>query len=411
MDSISIGHNAALTGTTTRLPASKSLSNRALIINALAGSTSRLVNLSDANDTVLMKKLLESSEMRLDAEDAGTTMRFLTAYMATRQGTRILTGTERMKQRPIGILTRALKQLGAGIRHLGVDGFPPLEITGLKKQRADGLTIRSDISSQFISALMMIGPALPMGLTLHLEGRVGSRPYIDMTTSLMRHFGASVNLTAKKVEVSPGGYHPASLNIEPDWSAAGYWFSFTALAESADILLPGLSLQSLQGDRIAEQLFRHLGVVATEEPGGVHLTKGTARGDLTWDFAPCPDLCQTVAVACAAKGIRGVFSGLESLRIKETDRIRALQTELAKLGAQLVEKRSTWELVPSDALPSSVLIRTYKDHRTAMAFAPLATLMEVEIENPSVVNKSYPGYWEDLTTMGFQLVKNPSVKR
>ncbi|HEY9046814.1 MAG TPA: 3-phosphoshikimate 1-carboxyvinyltransferase [Ohtaekwangia sp.] len=390
-----------LKGTASLLPASKSINNRALIINALAGSRTEIQNMSDANDVQLMLRLVNSTDAIIDVEDAGTTMRFLTAYFAITNQHKTLTGTSRMKERPIGILVNALRSLGAEISYTEKDGYPPLKLSGFSGQKTDILSIRGDVSSQFISALMMVAPILPKGLTLELEGKVGSRPYIEMTASIMKHFGASSEFTGSKVIVPHQKYIPAPFTVESDWSGASYWFAFAALAEQAEIYLPKLYLQSLQGDSVIIKIMDQLGVHASMENGLLKLTKKESKKELHWDFTDCPDLGQTVAVVCAAKGIKGYFTGLESLRIKETDRIAALQNELQKIGGNLVEEDSAhWTLIPSAKLPANASFNTYKDHRMAMAFAPLATLMEVEIEKPEVVKKSYPNFWNDLRTFG-----------
>ncbi len=393
-----------LQGTASLLPASKSISNRALVINALAGGSSQLLNLSDANDTQLMLRLVNSDDQTIDVEDAGTTMRFLTAYFTVTGKHKILTGTSRMKERPIGILVDALRKIGAEISYQEKDGYPPIETKGFNNQKVSAIRIRGDISSQFISALMMVGPALPSGLTLEFEGKVGSRPYIEMTAAIMKHFGVQCELLADRVIITRQNYKPASFTVESDWSAASYWFAFAALADKAEILLPRLSLQSLQGDSVVVKIMEQLGVSGSMENGLLKLTKRDHQKEITWDFTHCPDLAQTIAVVCVAKGIRGNFTGLESLRIKETDRIAALQNELRKIGGDLVEiDNAHWKLKPSGQLPSTASFATYKDHRMAMAFAPLATLMNVEIENRDVVRKSYPNYWNDLTSFGFDI--------
>jgi len=402
---IHIEKHSTLSGTVVNLPASKSISNRVLIINALGGNKSELLNLSEANDTVLMKRLINSTDQVLDVEDAGTTMRFLTAYLAITDQKKILTGTERMKLRPIGILVDALKKLGARINYLEKEEFPPLELVGFGHQQTNHLSIRGDVSSQYISALMMIAPLLPMGLTLTLEGKIGSRPYIEMTASLMRKFGITVNFQ-DDFEIAHQSYTPCRYTIESDWSAASYWFAFTALAKQAEIILPNIALRSLQGDKVIVDIMEQLGVKAEPRGNNLLLSKKDFHPEISWDFTHCPDLAQTVAVVCAAKGIPGSFTGLESLRIKETDRIKALHQELQKLGAQLIETGTDWKLVPAHQLPAEIpLINTYLDHRMAMAFAPLASLADVTIENPEVVKKSYPHFWSDLKKIGFRLTE------
>jgi 3-phosphoshikimate 1-carboxyvinyltransferase len=396
--SIRLKRTTVLHGIAKLLPASKSISNRALIINALAGGTSQLDNLSDANDTQLMLRHINSNAAEIDVEDAGTTMRFLTAYFSVTNQKKSLTGTDRMKERPIGILADALRELGASIVYLGHPGFPPLEVGGFTQgQQTDTITIRGDVSSQYISALMMIAPVLPKGLTLKLSGKVGSRPYIEMTVALMRHFGATATLMQDEVIIPHQAYTPAPFTVESDWSAASYWFAFAALSSDATISLPRLSLKSLQGDSKIVEIMEDLGVRVSTEGELLVLTKSDRKKEIHWDFTHCPDLAQTVAVVCAATGVKGNFTGLESLRIKETDRIAALQTELRKIGADLVEiDIHHWTLMPSEALPSAVSVNTYKDHRMAMAFAPLLTLMDVVIEDQDVVRKSYPNFWNDI---------------
>jgi len=405
--SILLNQTNVLKGTASLLPASKSISNRALIINALANGSSALNNLSDANDTQLMLRLVNSTSPVIDVEDAGTTMRFLTAYFAITNQHKTLTGTSRMKERPIGILVDALRKLGATIDYLEKDGYPPIQTKGFAGQLTTELSIRGDISSQFISALMMVAPSLPKGLTLHLTGKVGSRPYIEMTASIMKHFGVTSTLEADRIIIPSQTYTPADFTVESDWSGASYWFALAALAKEADLNLPRLFPKSLQGDSVIVSIMEKLGVHADMKNDLLHLKKKDTSSELTWDFTHCPDLAQTVAVVCAAKGIRGYFTGLESLRIKETDRIAALQTELRKIGADLIEHDSEhWELIPTTTLPASASFATYKDHRMAMAFAPLATLMNVTIENPEVTRKSYPNYWNDLKAVGMEFTRS-----
>ena len=391
-------------GIAKTLPASKSLSNRVLIMDALSGSKSTLQNLSDANDTRLMQALVNSTDNVIDVEDAGTTMRFLTAFFSITNKQKIITGTSRMKERPIGILVDALRTLGADIEYAEKEGYPPLKVNGLTKQNTNHLRIRGDVSSQFISALMMIAPGLPEGLTLSLEGKIGSRPYIEMTQALMGKFGVRTQFSGNVITITSQKYTPAQYTVESDWSGASYWYAFAALAEEAIIQLPRLEEKSLQGDSVIVNILSNLGVNTQVADNLFILTKINHDKEIKWDFSNCPDLAQTVAVICAAKGIHGYFTGLESLRIKETDRISALQNELRKIGADLIENSTSyWKLIPSKALPAKASFNTYKDHRMAMAFAPLATLMDVTIENPSVVKKSYPTFWDDVKSFGFRV--------
>lgn len=378
------------------LVASKSESNRALILRALAGEeTIALENLSAARDTRLLEALLQSEAETLDARDAGTTLRFLTAWCAvTRRPSRI-TGTPRMCRRPIGILVEALRTLGADMVYEGEEGFPPLRIRGFA-QRAREVSVRGDVSSQYISALLLIAPFLPEGLSLRLEGEVASRPYIDMTVAWMGRFGLVAQETESGFEVEPQRPRPGCYAIESDWSAAGYWASALALAGRGDLTLRHLRDDSLQGDRAVVELFARLGVGFRFSEEGAHLFSEPRKTAFEADFTHIPDQAQTFAVCCAGLGIPARLTGLKSLRIKETDRIAALQTELAKFDCA-VEVAGDEEI----RLPGTPLrvegqtVETYDDHRMAMAFAPLALLGPVCIRDPEVVAKSYPSFWED----------------
>ena len=350
-----------------------------------------------------MLKLVGSADKIIDVEDAGTTMRFLTAYFSATNQHKIVTGTHRMKERPIGILVDALRSLGADVEYLEKPGYPPLEIKQFSGQKTDTLRIRGDVSSQFISALMMVAPTLPQGLSLILEGKIGSRPYIEMTASMMKLFGVACDVLEKQVNIPPRPYQPTEFTVESDWSGSSYWYAFASLASKAELRLPRLFLDSLQGDSAIMKIMESLGIQTAMDGNLVSLSKTDRMEKISWDFTHCPDLAQTVAVVCAAKGVEGNFTGLESLRIKETDRIAALQNELRKIGADLREEKDHWKLIPSKKFPEKAFFNTYKDHRMAMAFAPLATIMDVEIENPSVVRKSYPRFWDDMRSLGFEL--------
>lgn len=390
-----------ISGVVTNLPSSKSISNRAIIINALAGSKGKLLNLSDANDTQLMLRLIASTDAVLDVEDAGTTMRFLTAFKSVSGASCMITGTDRMKQRPIKILVDALRTLGANIEYAGQDGYPPVKISGFSGQKTREVTIRGDVSSQYISALMMIAPTLPQGLLIRFEGKVTSRPYLEMTASLMRQFGAFVDFTDSGINIPHQNYRATTITVESDWSAASYWFAFTALANAAEITLPNITLESLQGDRVITDIMNKLGVNAELKGSHLLLTKKSHESEITWNFTDCPDLAQTVAVVCAAKGIVGKFTGLESLRIKETDRIKALQNELKKIGVSFEEKDGKWVVTPgTTGIKNGIEFNTYLDHRMAMAFAPLATQADIVIEDPAVTRKSYPKFWDDVALTG-----------
>lgn len=389
---------------TIPLASSKSESNRALIIDALTDFQCTLQNLSTARDTQTMIRLLKSSDATADVLDAGTTMRFLTAYFAVTGQSKKMTGTPRMCERPIGILVDALRKLGADITYLNNEGYPPLQINGFTKTAGtDRISIRGDVSSQYISALLMIAPTLPNGLTLELTGSIGSRPYIEMTLEQMIYFGAHVtaNWEAKTITVSAKPYTPGPYTIESDWSGASYWYSVAALAEdeATEIELLGLKEKSLQGDSAIVDIMRPLGVDSTFTDAGVKLTKRPTEPSLAWDFTHCPDLAQTVAVCAAIKGVTLTLTGIESLKIKETDRVAALQAELQKIGAELVEVEPNHQYVvrrleTPPTIPAT--IETYDDHRMAMAFAPVAMQQSIIIEEPGVVAKSYPSFWDDM---------------
>jgi 3-phosphoshikimate 1-carboxyvinyltransferase len=357
-----------------------------------------------------MIQALSSTDKIIDVKDAGTTMRFLTAFFAITGQNKVLTGTTRMKERPIGLLVDALRKLGATVAYLEKDGFPPLETKGFSHQAEDRLEIPGNISSQYISALMMMAPLLPKGLQINLSGTVGSVPYIEMTAALMKEFGIACHLNWRKKQISIPHqlYSSADYTVEADWSSASYWYGFTALASDATISLQNISEKSLQGDRVIIAIMDKLGVNSNFNGTSLMLTKKQSANHLTWDFKDCPDLAQTVLPVCAAKGISGEFTGLESLRIKETDRIAALQNELAKMGASLSEPaKGHWKLESQSSTlnltASSIDIHTYHDHRMAMGFAPWATLVNLKIESPEVVNKSYPGFWQDMKSIGFNL--------
>jgi 3-phosphoshikimate 1-carboxyvinyltransferase len=399
-----------------QLPASKSISNRALIIYSLSGGSMMPQNLSDCDDTQVMIQALRYMPETIDIKAAGTAMRFLTAYMSVMRGTHVLTGTERMKHRPIGILVDALRRLGAEIAYVGEEGFPPLKITGQTLQGGE-LELQGGVSSQYVSALLMIGPVLKNGLTLRLLGDVISRPYIDLTLWMMREFGADAEWTdAHTIEVKPQPYRRRHYFIENDWSAASYWYQMVALSRDrdAEVTLAGLMDGSKQGDSSVRYIFSLLGVKTafkTKEEGvpqAVTLTKSRRPVPrLEYDFVNSPDLAQTFVVTCALLGVHFRFTGLRTLRIKETDRISALKTEMRKLGFVIHDEDDSvlyWDGERCE--PQEVAaIDTYEDHRMALAFAPVSLLRPIVINNPQVVTKSYPAYWEHLKAAGFSIIE------
>lgn len=391
--------------TTIQLSASKSESNRALVIKALSNEPIRLHNLSDARDTQTMMKLLTSDNQEWDVLDAGTTMRFLTAYLAVKGENHTITGTERMQQRPIKVLVEALREIGASIEYLKNEGFPPLRISKLKTQQKDHIKVQGNISSQYISALLMIAPTLPKGLKLELTGEVFSRPYIEMTLGLMKQFGVSHEWADNTIAIAPQDYRSNEYTIESDWSGASYWLSMATLSGDNKIRLKGLRENSYQGDIRIREIMHGLGLTTNFDGEELVIQKSTTVAPMAIDFRTCPDLAQTVMVAAAGLKTPLQMTGLESLRIKETDRLAAMQKELAKFGVKLTEETpGFWEMEVTDQLPAGpVTINTYEDHRMAMAFAPLAQLVPLEIEDPDVVKKSYPGFWDDCRKYGLQV--------
>ena len=395
---------------TIQLPASKSISNRALIINALAEGNHTPDNLSDCDDTYVMIKALTDGEDIIDIMAAGTAMRFLTAYLSVTPGERTITGTARMQQRPIQILVNALRELGAEIDYVNNEGFPPLRIKGAEL-KGNEITLKGNVSSQYISALLMIGPALKNGLILHLTGEIISRPYINLTLQLMQDFGAKAAWTSPdSISVAPQPYTSIPFTVESDWSAASYWYQIVALSPQAEVELLGLFHNSYQGDSRGAEVFSRLGITTEFTPKGVKLKKtGKAPERLEEDFVDIPDLAQTFVVTCVLMNIPFRFTGLQSLKIKETDRIAALKNELRKLGYVIEEENDsilTWngERCEPDETP---VITTYEDHRMAMAFAPaIFYCPNMQIADPQVVTKSYPGYWEDLKQAGFQVTED-----
>ena len=390
------------------LPSSKSIANRALIIHALSYSPYPIENLSDSDDTRAMEQVFNSNSNHFDIGHAGTAMRFLTAFLAQIVGEWTITGSDRMKQRPIGILVDALTKLGARIEYIENEGFPPLKIYG-SHLKGCVLELDGSISSQYISALLMIAPTLEGGLTLRLKNKTTSRPYIEMTLKLMEQFSVQHVWKGNEIRISEQKYTARPFSVEADWSGASYWYEMAVMAEEVDVELIGLRIKSLQGDAIVAQWFEQLGIQTTVTENGIRLTKNSQPLPkfLQLNLIENPDVAQTFAVLCVMKQIPFYFSGLETLKIKETNRIAALQNELAKFGAQLTEPTQgelKWDgTFPLDKqiLPE---IETYHDHRMALAFAPCSQpCVPLAILDPMVVTKSYPGYWDDLKKMGYKI--------
>lgn len=380
------------------LPASKSISNRALILNALSYSPYSIQNLSDSDDTIVTLKALDSNDTIFDIGAAGTAMRFLTAFLSKTVGEWVITGSSRMKERPIKLLVDALNSLGGKIEYVEKVGFPPLKIYGSALVGGE-ITLDGGVSSQYISALMMIAPYMQNGLKLNLTGKVISQPYILMTQSLMQDFGVKVKFDGQCIEIEPQTYIPLRFSVESDWSAASYWYEILSIMGKGSIVLKGLSQNSTQGDSKVAELFEQLGVKTIFLEGAVKLVPTESNvSKFEFDFVDQPDLAQTFAVSCCLKNIPFHFYGLQSLKIKETNRIAALIAELSKLGFIIYEP-DEGELAWSGEnceIPSDIVISTYHDHRMAMAFAPACLLFPITIENPAVVSKSYPNFWSDL---------------
>jgi 3-phosphoshikimate 1-carboxyvinyltransferase len=409
MNSASIKISAASKKLNCTIPltGSKSECNRALIMQALSDGDVRIDNISDAADTVTLNNILkDDSQKVVDIGPAGTAMRFLTAFYAVKESERTLTGSARMKQRPIGILVDALRTLGADIEYVEKEGFPPLKIKGPLNQKTKEVSIKGNISSQYISALLLIAPKLDQGLNLVIEGELTSKPYVEMTLAMMEQAGISHYWKDNVITIEKQSFNKSVINVEPDWSAASYWYAIAALSEEAQLFLPGLNGYSLQGDSMITEIMANFGIRSQFKDGGVCLFKEPKKLERNiFDFKECPDLAQTVIVCCAALGHDATFTGLETLKIKETDRVNALQTELLKIGVKLIEKNQTYKLDSSGlVLDKKIKISTYDDHRMAMAFAPLALVIpELEIEDHLVVEKSYPDFWKHMEIAGFKI--------
>lgn len=392
--------------TRIKLPASKSISNRALILKALSKSDFPIDNLSDCDDTRVMIEAFDSKSNAFDIGAAGTSMRFLTAYLSQIPGEWTITGSKRMQERPINVLVEALNSLGAKIEYINNIGYPPLKIKGSALDGGD-IFLSGGISSQFISALLMIAPTMIKGLNIHLEGDVISVPYIKLTLQMMKEFGVKCIWEENVIRVPSEDYKPIAYTVESDWSAASYWYEIAALVDKATIELTGLFKDSGQGDSKVAELFLDLGIKTEFTDNGVILTKtDKTTKKMFHNFVNEPDLAQTFVVTCCLKNIPFLFTGLQSLKIKETDRIEALKAEMKKLGYIITDSQNSileWngERCEPETNP---IISTYEDHRMAMAFAPAAIKIDrLNIDEPKVVSKSYINYWDDLKNAGFKI--------
>jgi 3-phosphoshikimate 1-carboxyvinyltransferase len=400
---------------TLKISGSKSISNRVLVMAALSDEeidAVNFINLSEADDTERMEFYLDQVNscskqglpLVINAENAGTVMRFLASFLTVKKGDWLLTGSERMQKRPISILVSALQKLGAGISYAGETGFPPLRIKGGKLSGGE-LEMDTSVSSQFISSLMLLAPLTERGLKINFANKLVSFPYIEMTKKLMEASGARVELSETYVKIHTSDYKINPMYIEPDWSSASYWYEVAALSEDADIFLEGFTKKSVQGDRCVWQIFDDLGVHTKFESEGIRLTSSKKYTDhLTYDFNDVPDLVPSVLTTCAAKKITATVTGVTHLKHKESDRMQALANELLKIGAILKSENDTWHLVfdKATSVDEKLVFETYKDHRMAMCFSPLVLKFDnIIVKDRQVVEKSYPAFWDDLKKLKF----------
>lgn len=399
---------------TIKLPFSKSESNRALMIKALSDQKTILHNLSDAADTLLLNKCIRMINtcsvsrlpMVVDAKDAGTVFRFLTAYLSILKGKWLLIGCERMKNRPIKILVEALRNLGAEISYKGEEGYPPILIEG-KQLDGGRINVSANVSSQYITGLLLIAPYLKNGLKIKLVGETFSKPYIDLTIGVMKQFGIVVERDKNILSVKPQNYTVGSFDMQRDWSAAAFWYEIVAISEDSEIFLEGLTLNTLQGDSVLPEIYTNLGVETTVTDDGIHIKKsGDVVSKFSYSFKDCPDLAQAVISTCAALKVSGEFVGLQSLKIKEIDRIQGLNNSIATFGFHLLEEDSKWILEPVGQMKKlqSLNLSSFGDHRMAMSIAPFALVCDqVCLMESESVTKSYPHFWKDLKSVGFEI--------
>lgn len=413
MGSLRLFHPTKKISTTISLGGSKSISNRILLIRALCDTKFKIENLSTSDDTQTLNKLLSENSNHYDAGHAGTTFRFLTAYLAFKEGSQYLTGSERMQNRPIKALVDALIEIGANIEYEKNEGFPPLMIHSPSSEIKQEVNIKSNISSQYISALLMIAPALPQGLKINLEGEIVSLPYLKMTLSILSEFGIEYVFENNSILIKPQPYQSKDYFVESDWSAASYYYSMAALAEEAEIVLKGLNKNSLQGDAKMAEIAEKFGVITEYSERAIKISKRISHSNpalFEYDFIEQPDIAQTVFAMCGALNTKGLFTGLQTLYIKETNRIQAFKNELAKIGISLAKLPAVFSKQADKEyflLEGNIIFNdtpyfdTYHDHRMAMSLAPLALLHEIIINDPEVVSKSYPEFWDDLKKCNF----------
>ena len=406
MSTLRLTHPSQQLAGNCTITGSKSESNRLLILQALFPAL-ELQNLSNSDDTQAMARGLSSTAETIDIGHAGTTMRFLTSYFATTPGAeKILTGSKRMQERPIKILVDALRAIGADIEYVKNEGYPPLRISG-KKITVDRVELAANVSSQYITSLMLIAPKLPKGLTIHLVGEITSIPYINMTCSLLQKVGVQATFEGQTIQVFPQEkIMPKKVEVESDWSSASYHFSMAALADNAQISIKNYVSDSLQGDSVLVEIYKQMGVSSSFDGNTLHLkNNGAVQSHITLDLVKAPDIAQTIAVTCFGLGISCDLTGLHTLKIKETDRLVALDTELSKLGADIRVTNDSLHLAArKKPINENVAIDTYHDHRMAMAFAPLGIKVPIYINDADVVSKSYPTFWNDLRSLGFSII-------
>ncbi|MDT0685035.1 3-phosphoshikimate 1-carboxyvinyltransferase [Autumnicola psychrophila] len=402
---IKISHSEKKLFGKLQITGSKSESNRLLILQSLFPSL-QVKNLSNSDDTQVMKKALQSEDEIVDIHHAGTAMRFLTAYFAAKEGREVvLTGSPRMQERPVKLLVEALKSIGADISYEKEQGFPPLRIKG-KKLSKDEVVVQANISSQYISALMLIAPSLPNGLQIRLDGQITSAPYISMTLEILHHAGIKGEFKDNRIKIEPEeSLSSKTINIESDWSSASYFYSIAAICDEAELKLSNYRKTSLQGDSCLAEIYSQLGVETEYENDSIILKKKPCKKPkrIAEDLQNSPDIAQTIAVTCLALGIECQLTGLHTLKIKETDRLVALKNEIEKFGAKVDITNDSLRLHPVKIFNEGASVATYNDHRMAMAFAPLALKVPFRVEDAMVVSKSYPDFWEDLESLGFDV--------
>ena len=402
---VSLSHPSVKCNGKLRITGSKSETNRLLLLQALFSGLS-IENTSESDDSEVMQAALKDKTDVIDVHHAGTAMRFLTAYFAHLEGREVvLTGSQRMQERPIKILVEALRSIGASITYEKEEGYPPIIIKG-KKLTGGTVALPADISSQYISALLLIGPVLENGIQLDLVGKITSIPYINMTLSLLNNIGVQTEFKGQSIRVAPQKKPRLTTQIvESDWSSASYYFSIVALSDESEIHLTSYKKNSLQGDRVLREIYSKLGVSSSIEGQTLILKKEKVDlpNVLEWDLSKAPDIAQTIAVSCYGLGVGCKLRGLHTLKIKETDRLQALYNELTKLGAQVKVTDKSLELAAGSNFVADCSLPTYNDHRMAMAFAPLALKVPLIIENAEVVSKSYPTFWKDLEQINFKI--------